>query len=95
MIVKLGEELDWDYWMRRENKVKVWKAHENFRAETSIGWIEGRKGDYLVEMAPGVRLVCNEETLLKSYVPICDKPDCSERRSGADRRACAGSACQH
>ena len=87
MIVKLGEELEWDFFVRRDKPVKAVKMREDFLVETHLqkGYLQGHRGDYCVEVAPEIRFPCSAEQFLGAYVPI-ERSEV-DRRHGGDRRA--------
>lgn len=87
MIIKAGEEVAWEHWMRRDNRVKVFKIpQDQSQVETSLGWVTANRGDYLLEIAPNIRSVLSYDALASSYQPICDVQDCAERRQGERRQ---------
>lgn len=88
MIVKLGQELEWEYFVRKDKLVKALKMREDFLVETYLdkGFLEGKRGDFIVEVAPGIRFPCTETHFLNGYHPV-PKAGEHERRSGIERRA--------
>jgi hypothetical protein len=87
MIVKIGQELKWELFVRQDKLVKALKMREDFMVETYLdkAFLEGKRGDFLVEVAPGIRFPCPSKHFLESFVPI-DKNITEDRRSGQDRR---------
>jgi hypothetical protein len=84
MIVKLGEDPGFEDWTSKDRAVRAVKMTQDFLVETSLGFLPGKKGDYLVEMAPNVRFPCGEGAFLGAYRRI--EIDAMDRRSGNDGR---------
>jgi len=85
MIVKLGEDPGFEEYAHRDRTVKAAKMRSDFLVETTLGFLPGKKGDYIVEIAPRVRFPCAEEAFLKSHVPV-QLEDCDRRCGAHDRR---------
>jgi hypothetical protein len=84
MIVMLDEDPGFENFALKDSAVKAVKMRCDFLLQTSLGYMPGKKGDYIVEIAPKVRFLCSEEAFLKNH-GIIQKPD-TERRTGEDRR---------
>lgn len=91
MIVKLGEDPGFGSYASKDRAVKAIRMLEDFLVETALGFLQGKKGDYVVEIAPKVRFPCGAKEFLASYAPIA--PDGCDRRCGIeDRRKGDGSS---
>lgn len=85
MIVKLGEELKWDAFVRRDKTVKAVKMPVDFLLETNLGYLPGKRGDFIVEVGPRIRFPCGSTDFLDAYLPV-EQAD-GDRRKVSDRRA--------
>jgi hypothetical protein len=77
MIVKIDDTPVWENFAHRGNVIKAKKMSEDFMIETTMGWLYGKAGDYLVEVGTGIRFPCAGHDFLNSYRPFV------ERRSDA------------
>lgn len=70
MIIKLAQRLRGDKYHRRTKIVRAKRMNEDFLYETQQGWVQGHKGQWLVEI--GERLRCNldHEAFLRNYKPL-------------------------
>ena len=85
MIVKLGEDPGFEEWASKDTAVKAIKMREDFLVETSLGFLPGKRNDFLVEMTPGVRFPCSEEAFLKGHARL-EYDGVDRRKSSNDRR---------
>jgi hypothetical protein len=85
MIVMLDEDPGFDHYALKDRAVKAVKMHADFLLQTSLGYVPGKKGEYIVEIAPGVRFPCSERAFLQSYGPM-EHSDCDRRCGIGDRR---------
>jgi hypothetical protein len=69
MIVKLGQNPGFKRYVSKNKRVKAVKMRGDFLVETSIGFMKGKRGEYLVESAPRVRFTCAEKEFLAAYSP--------------------------
>jgi hypothetical protein len=67
MIVKLGESLKWESFRKRSVYVKAVRMIEDFLFETTHGWVQGHKGQWLVEVDERVRHNLDNEAFLRTY----------------------------
>ena len=84
MIVKLGEDPGFSNFASKERAVKAARMREDFLVETALGYLQGKRGDYVVEIAPKVRFPCAAKEFLAAYAPMA--PDGCDRRCGIDDR---------
>ena len=84
MIVKLGEDPGFELYANRDKAVKAVRMPQDFLVETTLGYLPGKKGDWIVEIAPKVRFPCGQEAFLATYAPM-QLPGC-DRRCGLDDR---------
>ena len=85
MIVKLADDPGFESWALNDKAVKAAKMRQDFLVETSLGFLPGKRGDYIVEIAPHVRFPCAEAEFLASHRRL--EQDEGDRRSGTvDRR---------
>jgi hypothetical protein len=85
MIVKLGQDPGFEDWASKDKAVKAAKMKTDFLVETTLGFLPGKRGDYIVEIAPQVRFPCSETAFLASYKPL-QLDDCDRRCGILDRR---------
>ncbi len=67
MIVKLGETLEWKTYRRKSEFVKAIQMPTDFMYETSHGWVQGYKGQWLVEIGERVRYAIDHESFNRTY----------------------------
>jgi len=84
MIVKMGADPGFEYYAMRHNTVKALLMPEPFLLETSLGYLKGSKGDYVVEVALGVRFACTAIAFLKTHARLA--PEGCDRRCGPEDR---------
>lgn len=78
MIIKLTQEVPGQAsYVRRDRAIKAVEMQEDFMVETWIGWVQGRRGDYLVEICDTLRFPVSAAAFLKEYAPfdpstVCD-----------------------
>ncbi len=85
MIVKMGENPGFEEWASNDKAVKAIKMKEDFLVETSLGYLQGKRGDFLVEIAPNVRFPCSEDAFIAAHRRL--EPHTEERRfAKLDRR---------
>lgn len=70
MLIKLDQNLKWRNFRSKKRLVKAVKMREDFLLETSLGYVEGKRGDWVVEMGHKIRFPCDERVFLKSYHPL-------------------------
>lgn len=76
MIVKLGENVEWKMFRRKSEFVKAIRMMEDFLFETSHGWVQGYKGQWLVEIGECARANMDHESFVRNYS--------DERRKGEE-----------
>jgi hypothetical protein len=69
MIVKFGQSLDWLTYERKSKSVKALRMKEDFLFETQRGWVQGYKGQWLVELGEGLRCNLDHEAFSRTYIP--------------------------
>lgn len=84
MIVKLGDDPGFDEWALKGKAVKAVRMPQNFLVETSLGFLPGNRGDYLVEITKNVRFPCAEKAFLESYKRL--EPDGCQRKCGLGKK---------
>lgn len=67
MIVKLGEILNWTNYQRRAAVVKAIQMTEDFLYETERGWVQGYKGQWLVESEERVRQAYDHHSFMRVH----------------------------
>jgi len=67
LIVKLGETLKWKSYKRRTHFVKAIQMKEDFLYETERGWVQGHKGQWLVESEERVRHAYDHPAFLRVH----------------------------
>jgi hypothetical protein len=79
MIIKLTEHIDGEkHYLRNKRTVMAVRMKEDFMLETWIGWAQGRKGDWVVEIADTIRVPVSEAAFLKEYSIVdCETSPCS------------------
>ena len=68
MIVKLGEAMPWQSYRRRSIYVKATQMKDDFLYETSYGWIQGYKGQWLLELGDRVRIHLDNEAFMRTHI---------------------------
>jgi hypothetical protein len=68
MIVKLHEPLLVTQYRNRCHDVIALRMTEDFMYETSRGWQQGYKGQWLVEYGEGLRAAIDNESFVRQYV---------------------------
>ena len=78
MIVKMAESLLGRRYKKHSAEVMARRMHRDFLFETPNGWVQGFKGQWLVEL--GSRLRCNldNEAFLRAYTPVDTEVETSE-----------------
>jgi hypothetical protein len=69
MIIKLGHNPGFKRFASK-NRVKAVKLREDSLVETSLGFLQGKKGEFLVEAAPNIRFLCAEKVFLAQFRPV-------------------------
>jgi hypothetical protein len=73
MIVKLGQPLEWAQFRSKQNVVKAIRiTHDDFMYETKQGWMQGFRGQWLVEVGGYNRHACDDEHFNRLYIPMAD-----------------------
>lgn len=72
MIVKMGESLLWEEYQKTTTVVRAIRLQEDFYYETRRGWVQGYKGQWLVELGEGLRVSLDHEAFERSYKPMKD-----------------------
>lgn len=69
MIVKLAQSFNGELFKKKSRVVSAKRINEDFLYETQHGWVQGHKGQWLVEI--GERLRCNldNEAFVRCYKP--------------------------
>lgn len=67
MIIKLAQNLKWRCYRSTKRLVKAVKMREDFQLETSLGFVPGKKGDWVIETGKKIRFPCDEQVFLKTY----------------------------
>lgn len=70
MIIKLAQNLKWRSYRSNKRLVKAVKMREDFQLETSLGFVGGKRGDWVVETGKQIRFPCEESVFLKTYRPL-------------------------
>lgn len=70
MIVKFGQTLEWKHFKRRNRHVKALRMIEDFMFETQHGWVQGYKGQWIVEFGEGLRCNLDDQAFVRSHQPI-------------------------
>lgn len=70
MIFKLEQSFEGTRYKRRSRVVHARRMGQDFLYETQHGWVQGHKGQWLVEI--GERLRCNldNEAFLRCHKPV-------------------------
>ena len=75
MIIKMGEQVEWQIFRSESENVKAIRIeHDDFLYETPRGWVKGFKGQWLVEMPGRIRHNLDHEAFERTYT--------DERRKG-------------
>jgi hypothetical protein len=69
MIIKATQRMEWDYFIRRSKLVKALHMRQDFLVECAQGWVQGKRGDWLVEVAPGMRFPADDKWFQMAYKP--------------------------
>ena len=69
VIVKLAQQLKWGAYKNQKREVKAIHMREDFLYETQQGWIQGHKGQWLVELGEHLRCNLDNEAFLRHYRP--------------------------
>ncbi len=87
MIIKMMQAMDWRAFRHRYDDVKAARINEDFIFETARGWVQGYKGQWLIEDAERQRQSSDDGAFLRSFIPIKgDSGGADDRREGLDRR---------
>lgn len=74
MIVKLAQSLEWTRHKRKSRVVMAFRfAREDFLYETQHGWIQGYKGQWLVEFGHGLRCNLDHESFVRYFTPMLEE----------------------
>lgn len=84
LIVKLGEDPGFQDYASKDKAVKAIKMEEDFLVETALGFLQGKRDDFIVEVAPRVRFPCSARDFLAAYARLA--PDGCDRRCGLEDR---------
>ena len=75
LIIKLLEEMKWLSFSRRSRFVKAIRLVEDSIFETQQGWVQGYKGQWLVEIGEKLRANYDHEAFIRIYRPARRKGD--------------------
>ncbi len=67
MIIKARQRMEWSYFKRRSRLVKALRMKQDFLVECAQGWVQGKRGDWLVEVAPGMRFPADDRWFRLAY----------------------------
>ena len=67
MIVKLREPLAWERYESHSKLVRAIRINEDFLYETSRGYMQGRKGQWLIEHGESVRFAIDDESFKRQF----------------------------
>lgn len=73
MIVKLRQEMPWQLYRRPDGIVNAVRMNTDFLYETKQGWVQGHRGQWLVELGESLRCNLDHEAFLRIYVPVQER----------------------
>lgn len=63
----MGDSLPWVHYERQNRVVNAAKMPEDFLLETMHGWIQGKRGDWIVEVDDIVRFAIHDSWFIRIY----------------------------
>lgn len=66
----MGEYVEWSEYLVKTKIHKAIRAQETFMLETPNGWMQGRVGEWIVEMQGNGRFIITDEEFRKAYVAL-------------------------
>lgn len=67
MIIKLREPFEWAIFSVKNRTVRAVRLLEDSMCESITGWLQGVKGQWLVEYGEGMRCIIDDESFHRQY----------------------------
>ncbi len=68
MIIKLRQEMDWGNYESTGRVIRAIRLLDDFLYETCHGWVQGYKGQWLIECGESMRCALDDEAFRRHYL---------------------------